>query len=181
MKRFTVFLAVIVLVLLTVAVAFAAPPVTESFEYDDTYPMLYCGDGPPFYVGVGDFWIWNNEVGEGSYTEFYDNDGNLVGAKGHVNGTDHLFAEGYPEHMLSGQFTNNWMTYFDPATGLYLYENSPSNWWNLHLPGYGNIIHFAGLEVYEYDNAIEDWHLIKDNGLRYFDLVALCEYLAPPG
>ena len=78
MKRFTVLLAVIVLVLLVVAVAFAAPPEKNYFDFDYTYPMVHCGDSPPFYVGVGDFWIWNNEVGTGSYTEYFDKDGKLV-------------------------------------------------------------------------------------------------------
>ncbi len=48
------------------------------------------------------------------------------------------------------------------------------------LPGHGNIVHFAGVEDFQYDPDEDEWIIIKENGLRYVDLVPLCEYLAPP-
>ena len=123
MKRFTILLLVVVLAFVFVITAFAAPPEKETFEFDVVYPFFDCG-----LVGVGEFLIFNNEVGSGSLKTFYDNDGNLIKEKGHINGTDHLFVESNPDNVVAGKFATNWTTYVDPQTGTYTFSHEPGNW-----------------------------------------------------
>ena len=176
MKKITLIISIVlVLTLVVIGTAFAASKDTEVEEYDIFYEVDYCGD-----VGVGDFWIINNEVGKARFDYFYDNDDNLTRVKGHVNGTDHLFAEGYPDKVIEGTFVANWTDHVDPLTGVPTFSHNSGNWWHLNLPGYGNVVHIAGMENYRYDPDIDEWYSIKWSGLNHVDRVAVCEYLAPP-
>ncbi|MCA9974176.1 MAG: hypothetical protein KC413_00445 [Anaerolineales bacterium] len=174
MKRITMLLILLMLVFVFAITAYAAPPERETFEYDVVYPFADCG-----VEGVGDFWLFNHEVGGGHFKRFYDNDGNFIKEIGHQSGTDNIFAEGYPDKVVTGQFAFNWMVQFDPETGEYTFSDQVGTWWHIMLPGYGNIVHFAGMEGFQYDPDADEWSLIKDNGLRYVDMAPLCEYLAP--
>jgi hypothetical protein len=174
-KLVLTFTLILVMSLVVVATAFAAYKDTVVEEYDEVYPVDYCGD-----VGVGDFWIYNNEVGTARLDYFYDNDGNLTRVKGHVNGTDHLFAEGYSDKVIDGTFVANWTDLVDPLTGEPTFSHNSGNWWHLNLPGYGNVVHITGMENYQYDPDTEEWYSIKWAGLEFVDRVAVCEYLAPP-
>jgi len=175
MKRTILLLIVVVFAFISVVTTFAAPPERETFDFDFVYPMIDCG-----LASVGDFWIFNNEVGSGRIKYYYDKEGNLIKEKGHVNGTDHLFAEGYPETVVDGNYVSNWTTYVDSASGDYTFSHETGLDWHILLPGYGNIIHFSGMEDIQYDPDADEWVVIRQHGLQYFDLVPLCEYLAPP-
>lgn len=175
MKKFVFTLTIVLaMTLVVVATAFAAPPERLVFDFDDVYPVDYCGE-----VGVGDFWIYNRSVGTARISNFFDEDGNWIKEKGHVNGTDHLFAEGYPDKVLDGTFVANWTALVDPLTGEYTFEHDSGNWWHINLPGYGNLVHVTGMESAQYDPDTQEWHTIHSAGLLYVDRVAVCEYLAP--
>lgn len=176
MKKLVLTLTIVlVMTLVVVATAFAARQDREIFEYDDIYPVDDCAE-----VGVGDFWIYNNEVGTVRIDFFQDKDGNLIKVKGHVNGTDHLFAEGYPDKVLDGSFVANWTDLVDPLTGEPTFSLASGNFWHINLPGLGNGVHITGMEKSWYDPETEEWHTLKRAGLEFVDRVAICEYLAPP-
>lgn len=173
MNRLSSLLIVLVVSLVVVTTAFAAPPVRDTIEYVDDYGVVYCGD-----FGVGDFWISNNEIGTVRTDTFYDQDGNWSMEKGQWSGTAHLYVEG-SDKVVAGKFVFNWTAVEDPETGLQL-SHWPGNWWHINLPGYGNLVHFAGMENWEYDPRVDEWILIKEAGLRSVDWEFVCEYLAPP-
>lgn len=58
MKRIA-FLSIFMLLCTLVATVYAAPPVIEHFESDETFPLIDCG-----MVGVGDYWIYDHSVGD---------------------------------------------------------------------------------------------------------------------
>ena len=175
MKRFTILFSVLLLIALTVSVAYAVPPEKETFEGIDEYPLFSCGD-----FGLGDFTVMLREEYSGFYSTHYDGDGNLVKEVGRVSGIDTLYVDGYPERAISGNYHLNWTLYPDPETGEWMLEHDSGLPWNIQLPGYGNLIHYSGTTSWLYDPAVGDWQAIKEAGLRYFDPVPLCEYLAPP-
>jgi hypothetical protein len=173
MKRFTSMLFVLVITLVAVAPAYAAPPVTETFEYVDVYPFFNCNE---FDRG---FWIFNNEVGTIKLKSFYDKDGNLMKEAGHVSGIDHFYAEGYPDNVIVGNFVANWTTWVDPETGEWALEHNAGNAYLITLPGYGNVFHIAGMFDQQYNPSTDEWEFLKEAGIRYEDWELICEYLDP--
>lgn len=176
MKRFTILLSALLLIALTVSVAYAIPPVKETYEGVDIYPLFYCGGD----IGVGDFVVSLREEYRESITTYYDGDGSPIKEIGHVSGIDYLYVDGHPEKVLGGNFHLNWTVYPDPETGEWILSFDRGLPWSIQLPGHGNLIHYSGTTTWLYDPDIGDWEAIKDAGLRHFDPVPLCEYLAPP-
>lgn len=82
--------------------------------------------------------------------------------------------------MVAGHFAGNWKTNFDPETGVPTINVSSGSYWNIQLPGYGNVFKIVGMEVKKYDPDVDDWVVIKQAGLQTIDVVPICEYLLPP-
>ena len=172
MKGLISVLTVVAMTLMVVATAFAATKEREIIHYDEDYELVYCGD-----FGAGDFWVRNHEVGTERIDYFFDADGNWIKTKGHVSGTDHLYIDG-SDKVVEGEYVMNWTAKEDPESGL-LYVHDRGNWWHINLPGYGNLLHFAGLDNSLYNPGTDEWFLLKEAGLRSVDVVFMCEYLAP--
>ena len=165
MKRLVVFLFVLALTLATVVTVFAEGPVQVPFEGDETWPLEYCEDGG--------FWIMDHEVWSGTDKLWFDEYDRVTRWKWRVGGTDNLFREGDPDKVLSGNYGWSADISIDPETDLSTEEHFAGLVWNIHIPGYGNVLHMAGSEYYE------DGEFVRESGLRVYDIEALCQYFGP--
>jgi hypothetical protein len=168
MKSLLVFLIVLALTIGTVVTVFAEGPVQVPFEGEQTWPVAYCGD-----FGGGDFWIMDHEVWSGTDKLWFDEYDRLTRIKWRVGGTDNLFRVDDPDNVLSGNYGLSVDISIDPETDLPTKEHYAGIPWNIQIPGQGIILHGAGSAYWE------DGELVREAGLRVFDLEALCQYFGP--
>jgi hypothetical protein len=165
MKRLVVILIVFALTIGTVVTVFAEGPVQVPYEGEETWPLEYCVDG--------DFWIMDHQVWSGTDKLWFDEYDRLTRIKWREGGIDNLFREGYPDNVLSGNYGLSADISIDPETDLATKEHFAGLVWNIQIPGHGNVIKMAGSEYYE------DGEFVREAGLRFFDIEALCQYFGP--
>lgn len=179
MKRFSVALIALILVLMAVLPAAAAgPEVYETWVLDEDWP-----------IGL-DYPEWNCEgypiidhiVADGGLTLWKDKAGNPSKMVAELKGHDNLFTEAYPEIVISGNFGwketyTDWMG-GDNADGYPMFRYS--TWrgvdWNIQVPGQGVVIHNVGQTRWDYSDQSNSL-LVKRAGLEMFDLPTLCQAL----
>ena len=167
MKR-NIMVMLVVLMLFALAVpVFAAPKekVTESFEFLDTL-VEDCS----VYEEGWDFAVLDKVAFTRTVTFTYDKNDVKVQRKVHAQGTDTVYRAGYPDNAVTTRWVNNITQ--DLLTGEL---SAHGNQWNIHLPGVGSVIHYAGSEFWlDYDGGVFDRFV----GLDYADHEKLCRYFA---
>jgi hypothetical protein len=98
---------------------------------------------------------------------FYNNNDEVIKRMYHESGTDNLFRYDDGEKVLSGnwQVSGQWDIISDEIkyTGIF---------WNIHLPGEGNVFHQAGADFIVGDE------LVRTVGLNAVDFETICRYFA---
>ena len=179
MKRVTVLLAALLLVLATAAPAAAAKPVTLFDEDYDTGP------------GVADSSMCGFDVtyhgwGHASYREWQDATGFPIRGLFQAHGWD-SFTNPATGTMVAGKFHASVVSTdfsYDAATGIWTFQLRPAGvFMNIQLPGEGIVFHEAG--QYRWfatasDPLGSDQVLVFERfrGVSHFDVAALCEALA---
>lgn len=165
MKRYSIVLVVLLVILISAVSVYAAKPVTEVSD------RLELG---LFVTDCGDFDILVDTVGVWSYTYFYDEDGKMVKEMQKTWGTDTLYHEDYPENGISGDFHDNRIAFFDPGSGDLISGHYAGTPWNVHIQGVGPVYRLSGPAFFEgtYEN------FVKEAGKFSFDQEALCAYFA---
>jgi hypothetical protein len=177
MKRVIILCSVLLLVLATAAPA-AATKFTRFYEYDydDTWYVLTCPQG---------FDIYDRGIGHESFQGWYDRDGDPSIGLYQNKGTDNLFNDDRPGHVLSGHYA--YSSHIDNVVilspTLMTWSESVSGvWWNIQVPGAGRVFHEAGNR--RQDVVIETgkdniYTVLRQKGISVFDGEMLCEALAP--
>jgi hypothetical protein len=135
-----VVLAGIVSLVALTPVSAGAPEIIPPFEiYIPLAPMASC---EPFGF---DFEIWNGGTLYVSAKVFKDKDGNPLRTEYHFK-TDDLFENHTTHAQLVGHA--NWRESFDETTGD---DKFRGLFWHVVVPGVGNVLHDAGLQVVSWD------------------------------
>lgn len=123
----------LVLALLVVVPAAAAPPVISSGTFENDYLAFDPSPCPGFDV-------WNHEVGTYHEIDYYDNQGNLVRVRIHFKGSDYFYNPANPDKVLSGAFSG--VTEVDLNTGEFVLSSGLT----IHItePGYGTVMQRVG-------------------------------------
>jgi hypothetical protein len=177
MKRVIILCSVLLLVLATAAPA-AAGKYREAWEddFDDTWYVLTCPQG---------FDIYDRSIGHESFEGWFDKDGHPSIGLYQSKGTDNVFNEERPGHVLSGHF--GYSSHIDNVvilspTLLTWSESVSGILWNIQVPGAGRVYHLAG--NIRQDVVIETgkdniYTVLRQKGISVFDGEVLCEALAP--
>jgi hypothetical protein len=147
--RLLIFISILLIALVPVRVAHAAPPLIENGTFETNEP-LYLQPCPSFV-------LWDHEVGTYRQTTYFDGQGNLTEIKLHFQATDNFYNPNNPGVVLSGLFTAN--AQVDLQTGAFI--NTSGIDAHLTIPGYGTVafltghwlrypdIHLGGLDTFQ--------------------------------
>lgn len=175
MKRNVIVMLVVLLLFTLVVPVFAARVEKEqsTAEFVDTL-VADCS----VYGEGWDFAVLDDVVYNRTATYWYDSDDVLIKKTFKNFGTDTVYREGFPEDGVKS--TWHYTAKFDRLVdGTYEEGAAHGNQYNIHLPGVGNVIRFAGSEFYV-DWPEEDGRgeLVRVVGLYAEDYEALCSYFA---
>jgi hypothetical protein len=155
----------VVLLMFALAVpVFAARIEIEQYSGEYEWELIESCEA----YGGGDFSVWNRGTYSGFEQFFYNNDDEIIKRKFHESGTDNLFRYDEPDkNIVSG----NWQIsgFWDVVTDEFKYAGTN---WNIHLPGEGNVIHFAGADFFVGDD------LVRTAGLQAVDFETICRYFS---
>ncbi len=175
MKRLLALCGALVLTMATTAPALADDKVVvvdEDYFYEYSAGWLDCSF-PVMFV----------EDGHWTITEWRDEDGLPVRGKVKSKGTNYYYAVANPDNTLSGKY--NIMGHVPEikviTPTLYeWYDKMTGNFYNIHVPGSGNVDHWAGnYQVTKRGFVIIELHKLV--GHYTLDSEAICAALDPAG
>ena len=163
-KKSLLVLLVFVLALVMAIPVFASPPDRVDFEDGGEFELV---EDCSVYGEGWNFSVWNRWSQTGTDLTFYNNDGEVVRLQFNSQGIDNLFRLDEPDNVLASPWNTNgtWNLETDDI-------RIRGNFWNLQLPGVGNVFHFAGAEF------IVNGEFDRFAGLETRDLEMICRYFA---
>ena len=176
MKRVIILCSMLLLVLATAAPAAAGKERTAwEADFDYTWFVFTCPQG---------FDIYDRSIGHESFEGWYDQGGNPSIGLYQSKGTDNVFRQDRPGHVLSGQygFSSHIRDVVVLSPTLMNWSESVSGiFWNIQVPGAGRVFHEAG--NVRQDVVIETgkdniYTVLRQKGISVFDGETLCEALA---
>jgi hypothetical protein len=169
MRRIATLAMVVALLMVAASPAMAAKPTVDfDMDYDDTCPLIDCGD----------FVVMNREVGH--HRQLLWGDPMVPDRALHqAAGTDHLYRAGAPDVVLSGNHHMTARLTFDWSVFPPVAIKSVSGLvWNIRLPGEGHIYKKSGLIVSLPPAPGVSGPIIKRAGLTNEDEAAVCAAFA---
>ncbi len=167
MKKLTIWLLALLIVLLAALPVSSDQPVKTEYEFAHDYQLTDCGD----------FEIWSHDAFEAKESQFFDKDGTLVKGLYQYSGTDSFYKSTNPGVIVATS-DYGFTVHFDLVT----LEPRVEQWkatgvlWHVVIPGFGSIYHRSGqqVQIVTYVDGEPIVTLVKETGLIDLDEDEFC-------